>query len=51
MLLLCFFTTSAPTVGKAGPRGRPAIRDQVPVLIDDDLRFEDGCGPNNPIAR
>ena len=26
-------------------RGRPAIRDQMPVLIDDDLRFEDGCGP------
>ena len=26
-------------------RGRPAIRDQMPVLIDDDLRFEDGSGP------
>jgi len=26
-------------------RVRPAIRDQMPVLIDDDLRFEDGSGP------
>jgi site-specific recombinase XerD len=26
-------------------RERPFIRDEMPVLIDEDLRFEDGCGP------
>jgi len=24
---------------------RPFIRDKMPVLIDEDLRFEDGHGP------
>ena len=33
--------------GGCSLRGRPAIRDKMPVLIDEDLRFEDGCGPSN----
>ncbi len=31
-------------------RGRPLLRDTMPVLVDDDLRFEDDRGPRPTVA-